>query len=275
MMKNNRNKRAEIARNTLEICTLGWYENQLGQRVEIAKELEFATKNSILYGPGNNFVYVGKGTFQTEITVENETTIDAIIRLASEETSLMCLNFASAKNPGGGFLGGSAAQEESLARSSGLYACIEPQQAYYQANRNLRSCLYTDHIIYSPAVPFFKDDEGTLLDNPVFLGVITAPAVNYGALAKNEPEKLSQAEPIMKRRVGRMLSICNEHGHDHLILGAWGCGVFRNDPKKMASYFAEYLLDGEFCGVFRKVHFAVLDRRDSGIFEAFKNKLTQ
>jgi len=70
------------------------------------------------------------------------------------------LNFASAKNPGGGFLGGGSAQEESLARSSGLFPCINQMQQMYETNRAYRSCLYTDHMIYSPRVPVFRDDEG-------------------------------------------------------------------------------------------------------------------
>ena len=76
------------------------------------------------------------------------------------------LNFASAKNPGGGFLGGSQAQEESLARSSALYGSLMTAWDYYEINRKSPNALYTDHIIYSPDVVVFRNDAGDLLDDP-------------------------------------------------------------------------------------------------------------
>jgi len=86
------------------------------------------------------------------------------------------LNFASAKHPGGGFLTGAQAQEESLARASALYPCLEQQKGYYDANRRHHSLLYTDHLIVSPRVPVFRDDQGTLLEVPWEMTILTAPA---------------------------------------------------------------------------------------------------
>jgi len=99
-----------------------------------------------------------------------------------------CLNFASARHPGGGFLGGAQAQEESLARTSGLYACLTSAHCkkMYLINQQNKSCLYSHRIIYSPDVPVFKDDDGAILDEWYSMNFISAPAVNAGVVRKRD-----------------------------------------------------------------------------------------
>lgn len=182
------------------------------------------------------------------------------------------MNFASAKNPGGGFLGGSSAQEESLARSSGLYACINQMKQMYEANRAHRSCLYTDHMIYSPRVPVIRDDDGVLLENPYCASFLTVPAVNAGAVRNNEPKNVDRIAPTMIQRMERLLSVAVIQGHDYLILGAWGCGVFKNDAGNVAQWFYDHLIgNATFQARFNTVVFAVTDwsdeRRFIGPFE--------
>jgi uncharacterized protein (TIGR02452 family) len=198
--------------------------------------------------------------------VANETTLSAVVRLLSEDAGrrVLALNFASAKNPGGGFLGGSQAQEESLARASGLYACIAPMTGYYETNRACGSCLYTDHMIYSPDVPVFRDDDDRLIARPYLVSFLTAPAVNAGAVRWNEPRHVARIEPVMRSRIEKLLTVAVARGHDALVLGAWGCGVFQNDPVQVARWFREYLISpGRFHAVFTRVVFAVLDRSPS------------
>ena len=113
--------------------------------------------------------------------------------------ALAILNFASAKNPGGGFSSGSQAQEESLARSSGLYSSIIGQPAYYQANRKFGSTLYSDHAIYSPDVPIFRNDEGELLSAAYTASFITMPAVNAGTLKPGSSDHPKIAEVMTHR----------------------------------------------------------------------------
>ena len=98
---------------------------------------------------------------------------------------VLCLNFASAKNPGGGFLNGSQAQEESLARATGLYPCISQMTQLYEKNRYYGSCLYLNDMIYSPQVPVIRDDNDELLNKIFLISILTAPAVNAGAVRKN------------------------------------------------------------------------------------------
>jgi uncharacterized protein (TIGR02452 family) len=64
----------------------------------------------------------------------------------------------------------------------------------------------------------------------------------------------------MRTRLMMLFSLAAEEKYEHLLLGAWGCGVFRNDPRDVAQLFAEALLhDARFRGRFQSVTFAVLD----------------
>lgn len=128
----------------------------------------------------------------------------------------------------------------------------------YARNAALRDALYLDDAIYSPGVPVFRDDDGTLLAEPYLCAFITAPAVNAGVVLERDRSRRAEVRATMARRIDRVLSIAMIHGHTALVLGAWGCGVFRNDPEQIAELFAAALA-GPFQGVFAEVVFAVLD----------------
>jgi len=275
-----RAERARMARETLDILKEGFYRAPSGEAVHIQEAVDFAKSHSRLYTPEDfDEVFSLRDNIlerverrATEFDVTNETTLSAAARLVRGGNDVLALNFASAKNPGGGFLKGSQAQEESLARSSGLYRCIARMTEMYEANRRFRSPLYTDHMVYSPRVPVFRDDSGRLLESPYVLSIITAPAVNAGAVRRSHPEAATQIEPVMLSRIEKVLSLAVVHGHRQLVLGAWGCGVFRNTPRDVACWFSHYLTgDGLFTDCFDKVVFAVLDsspgRVNVGAFE--------
>ncbi len=209
-----------------------------------------------------------------EFEVVNETTLSAARKLtqADDNANPLALNFASAKNPGGGFLKGSQAQEESLARASGLYPCIAQMQAMYNTNRQFRSCLYTDNMIYSPGVPVFRDDRDQLLEAPNLVSFVTAPAVNAGVVRRRGTENVGRIEDVMRGRMEKVLSLAVIHHHETLVLGAWGCGVFRNNSGDVARWFGDYLTgDGLFSRAFRKVVFAVLDSRGGAVIRPFQD----
>jgi uncharacterized protein (TIGR02452 family) len=133
---------------------------------------------------------------------------------------------------------------------------------YYEANRRCKSALYTDHMIHSPLVPVFRDDDDRLISEPWCVSMITAPAVNAGVVRSHEPENEPRIGEVMRRRIAYVLALAAHHGHDALVLGAWGCGVFANDPHEVAELFASYLLgEGSYSRAFSDVVFAVLDRR--------------
>jgi uncharacterized protein (TIGR02452 family) len=195
----------------------------------------------------------------TEISVTQETTLAATRRLlASGRSQVMLLNFASARNPGGGFLGGALAQEESIAAASSLYSCQTAGHIYdhfYAYHEKHLTPLYSHRCIYSPMVPVFRDDENILLPEPYFANMLTCAAVNQGyALTKGL--STTSVQTTMRERIKHILSIAATTGNRHLILGAFGCGVFKNDPKFVAGCFQHYL-SHEFAGAFAEVVFAV------------------
>jgi uncharacterized protein (TIGR02452 family) len=147
-----------------------------------------------------------------------------------------------------------------------LYACLSRITDYYEANRRTRSALYTDHMIYSPRVPVFRDDADWLLEEPWSASMITAPAVNSGVVRSWEPENVGRIREVMSRRIACVLALAAQHGHDALVLGAWGCGVFANDPREVAELFAGHLLGGgRYARAFTEVVFAILDRRGESL----------
>lgn len=277
----NRRQRSSIARQTLEILERGVYQDDRGQKVLLCDEQARAEAGTTLHTPESLDELVRRlqdaappYEQPAEVTLRNETTLKAAQRLTLREgeTSVMLLNFASARNPGGGFLGGSQAQEESLARSSGLYPCLTTQRHFYDLHRGLPSGLYTDHMIHSPQVPFFRTDDGALLEAPYLASVITSPAVNAGVVKRKG--KVSAIRATMERRARKVLALSAAQGHEVLVLGAWGCGVFRNDPKLVADLFGRLLQGEEGWGCwFRRVAFAVLDNRHGHIFNAFQQAL--
>ena len=204
------------------------------------------------------------------IRIWNCSTVDAILKLAAEGKEIGVLNFASAKNPGGGFLNGAKAQEESLAASSCLYKTLTAHEEYYKENRLCESMMYTDYAIYSPNVVFFRNGQFRLLEKPVLASVLTIPAVNMGQVLL-KGENVKQAEQVMKRRMQLVLAIFAKQECRHLILGAYGCGVFRNDPKQIALWWNE-LLTEYFPDQFETVVFAILDHSEKqsciGAFQA-------
>ncbi|MCP4136952.1 MAG: TIGR02452 family protein [bacterium] len=272
-MKNNkdsisRTKRSGLAEKTLRIIKQGFYTTKEGVKVDITTDHEQAIENSVLYRPGDFEDLIrdnpeDQRSDKTIIEVTNESTLDAAQRLylTKEYKNITCLNFASAKNPGGGFLGGSQAQEESLARSSALYATLIKHMEYYEFNRSAGDLLYSHHLVYSPQVPVFRNDKGDLLDDYYTVSFITAPAVNAGALKKNQPEKVPQIRSCMEERTANVLKTALYHKSDALVLGAWGCGVFRNDPAEVADIFYNALMnEKEFLNCFPHIVFAVYDR---------------
>lgn len=276
-----RTQRAEIAQQTVNIVKQGFYLTPTGIRRAIAAQVKRSLQGTKLFRPDdfNSLEIKGGQDQEPHFDVQNETSLAAATRLVvdRQRKGVLCLNFASAKNPGGGYLGGSQAQEESLARSSALVKTLESKWDYYEVNRNCKSAFYTDHMILSPDVPVFRDDNGHLLEEPYLLSFLTAPAVNAGAVEKNEPSRVHEIDGVMLSRTDKVLSIAASQGYQHLVLGAWGCGVFRNDPRTVARLFAEALLgEGRFRGHFASITFAVLDHTEKQkIIEPFQNQFKE
>jgi uncharacterized protein (TIGR02452 family) len=207
------------------------------------------------------------------VEVTRESTQAACYRLLAEPpeenriAGLLALNFASAKNPGGGFLNRARAQEEDLCRASALYSCLLAAPQYYAANRvETRTsglALYTDHMILSPGVPFFRAPDHTLLPDLRLVSILTAPAPNTGATLRSQPDAGPAIEQAFRRRIAMVLALAAACGYRRLVLGAWGCGAFRGDPQLVAGIFAEEL-SGRFHRAFQQITFAILARTRPG-----------
>jgi uncharacterized protein (TIGR02452 family) len=276
----SRSHNATIAAETLEILERGFYQTPSGRKISIAADLERMVTGTRLYTPEELEGLKPKpvSNFDTMLEVTPETTLEAARRLSSAgDDAVLCLNFASAKNPGGGFLGGAQAQEESLARSSGLYPSLLSQSRFYEFHRAQHDLLYSHHMIYSPAVPVFRDDSGALLETPYLAAFVTSPAPNAGAIRTNQPHSLHLVPDILLERAGHVLALALECGAKRLVLGAWGCGVFRNDPQTVARVFAHWLTgDGVYARAFERVTFAVYDRsKDQATLEAFRQVFSE
>jgi uncharacterized protein (TIGR02452 family) len=264
-----RSNAASLGRETVRIIEAGRYTNAAGTPVDIAAIVARSVDGTCSYPPDTAVPQISLGDKQTSVAVTNGSTLASAHRFVAAGHRPVALNFASAKHPGGGFLGGARAQEESLARSSGLYASIRgnPMYDFHKAGGD---AIYSDYAIYSPDVPVFRDDEGKLLDEPYLCSFITSPAVNAKVVLERNPRRRAEIRQVMERRIRKVLAIAAAHGHETLVLGAWGCGVFGNDSQEVAELF-HAALSPQFQGVFAKVEFAVLDwseeRRFIGPFE--------
>jgi uncharacterized protein (TIGR02452 family) len=272
-------QREHIAKGTLQILRQGRYQSPSGHPIDLAAELLDCVNNTQYYGPEalasiRDQVLSRSAEFNAMLVeVENETTLQGGARLTAsyKDGRIGVLNFASAKNAGGGFLKGAQAQEESLARSSGLYYSLLRGHLFYEYHRTHRSGFYSDRMIYSPHCPVFRSDEGDLLERPYFVDFITSPAPNAGVIQQNEPDMSVRLEGILRERASKILSLAIYHRCDVLVLGAWGCGVFRNDPAMVAQIFRELLgANMPYWNRFRKVAFSVWDAsRSRGTYQAF------
>lgn len=277
-----RSTRIELARETLRIARAGSYTAPSGRVVQLSPAIGDCLQRTRFITPEeleqlrNRVLALPSPGLPTAFEVVNETTLEGIRRLSAEGVPVAALNFASAKNPGGGVFNGSQAQEESLARSSALYLSLLRGEKYYRRHRAEPSLLYTDAMIYSPGCPIFRSDEGRLLDEPLLAGFITSAAPNAGAAADSRPQELPLIPETFLRRSGYVLALAASEGYRHLVLGAWGCGVFRNDPRVVAAAFRAHLLEGGWRGRFERVVFSVLDKSvERAAFNAFQRTFAQ
>ncbi|MFI9803016.1 TIGR02452 family protein [Streptomyces sp. NPDC052301] len=259
-----------IAAETERIVAAGRYLAPDGREVSVAAQTEAARDGTRMFGPEPVSVPPGAvpagetAGAGTVFAVTGESSLEAARRLADAPVAV--LNFASARNPGGGYLNGAQAQEEALCRASALYTCLLTARAFYDHHRADRDPFYTDRVIHSPAVPVFRDDRGRLLAEPFRAGFLTAAAPNAGVVRRTQPRRAAELPGALAARAGRVLETAAANGYRRLVLGAWGCGVFQNDPAQVAGAFRALLgPGGRFAGAFEQVVFGVLDRTPGAV----------
>jgi uncharacterized protein (TIGR02452 family) len=255
----DRDRAADLGRATVAILQEGCYLSPSGAAVDFRQALGAARRSTVSLPPDavlpetSPVVHV-----PMTVVVRNETTLDAARRLFEAGGRPLALNFAAPRAPGGGFLGGARAQEETLARSSALYACIHGDPMYDHHRRG-DSRLATDWAILSCDVPVFRSDDGALLESVYLCSFLTCAAPQAQALVNEQgASALPRIEEAMGRRIARVLAIARAHGFDRLVLGAWGCGAFGNNPATVAEQFRAALV-GPYGGAFAEVVFAITD----------------
>lgn len=204
----------------------------------------------------------------TQFRVSPESTLDAARRI-NDETGheALCLVFASAKNPGGGWLTGASGQEEHIARRTTLDAVYQRYLDLYQDQKRNKAPYYSDVLFIARGVPVIRDDDGGLLERPFKASFVVSPAVNMTCV--HNPRQAAQAKQIMQHRAERILALAADRGYRHIVLGAWGCGVFQNAPRDVARYFATHLREkGTFTNAFESVTYA-MGAADTPTYEAF------
>ena len=153
------------------------------------------------------------------------------------------LIFASAKKPGGGVQTGANAQEEAVFRKSSLSQIINKLKPLYPLDYE------TTNVIYLKNCYQLLDSNGVVIEpRPFSAGII--PALNLNVFDGTNGE----FKYITYNKIVSILNCARDNGHKNIVLGAFGCGVFKNDPKIVAELFKQALSHYNF----DKVIFAVL-----------------
>ena len=231
--------------------------------------------NNIISEYFNNPNRLSQSTnYETKYSVINADCLETAEILLKSGFNPCVLNLASGRNPGGGVLNGSAAQEENLFRRTNLFVSlyqfadyakdygIKKHENSYPLNKNTGG-------IYSGDITVFRGSEKNgycLLNQPFNLSFVTVPAINHPELVKIDNQYYLEDKFIepTKEKIRTILRISGKYNHDCLILGAFGCGAFANPPNHIAKLFKEVFLENEFSGAFKYVVFSIFEDQNSG-----------
>lgn len=195
------------------------------------EKIRYSIENSVFYGGSGKHPAGGANGSGAECVVINVDSTAAVLKYPRA----VLLNFASYRHAGGGFVTGAWAQEEAICHDSTLYNVLCRFENFYAENeKSLNRSLYTDRAIYSPRIVFERAGASAEC------GVITCAAPNYGS-AKLKGVTRAENRAALASRIDFVISIAEEQGYDTAVLGAWGCGVFGQDPAEVAELFGARL----------------------------------
>ncbi len=205
----------------------------------------------------------------------DENTSFAAAKKYSKFGKVCVLNFANPHNPGGGVENGAMAQEECLCRSSNLFLCLKAKnvfEEYYKYHREMENHFFSDRLIYTKNVTVFKDDSTVpcLMDEDEWfeVDVITCAAPYLGKRVYTNKKALKE---LFRGRVKNIFEAAIENGAEVIILGAFGCGAFKNPPEIVAEAFYEVIIENEYDRLFKKIVFAIKSTNDNNPFEPCPN----
>lgn len=187
-------------------------------------------------------------------------TAQAASKLAQYGGKTALLDFASFKNPGGGYLNGSFAQEEAICSESNLYNILSQMTDWYDENRSWRADNESRNALYSDRGLYVPDVALTVNSRIVKCDVIVVASPNWSAASKAGCDKAANDEAL-SRRIELVLDMAEDNGVKSIVLGAFGCGVFGQDPRQVARMFKDKLANRPFANVV----FAVLPGRGGDV----------
>ena len=219
-------------------------------------------ESGYIFTPDDWIEELPKAQYETRLDVTQEGSFEAAkrIREADPDAKIAVLNFASAKHPGGMVTKGSSAQEESLCRVSTLYKVISNEKfmPYYDKYEEMKDSgkmkhMYSDMAIYSHDVKVILDLETkeVLEEDKIWnVDVITSAFPNLRHLKEKEID-YDKLKDIYDRRIENVFQLALHEGVENLILGAWGCGVFKNDPSQVAESYLR--IQKKYDGLFKTI----------------------
>lgn len=260
-----RSMRVEVFKHTTFLVQQGYYTNGKNQKIDLT-DVQGMVLNTKFYHSPCSVHHIPIINGETIVKVENIDCLLASEKLLKEGYHPAVLNMASRRNPGGGVQTGAGAQEENLFRRSNLFQSLY-QFAPFVDKYGLRSSKYQYPLdrnfggIYTPDATVFRGTEQDgypLLDEPYRMSFVSVAGINRPALESPERIAPELIAPV-KNKIRTIFRIVLLHGHDSLVLGALGCGAFRNPPSHIARLFHEVMEEPEFKNKYRLLLFAILD----------------
>lgn len=266
----SRQHRLLIAEENTEITRSGRLISPDGSTHDISDKISRSQANSVIYTQAE--VRPSNPDMEpVHVSIAKETTLEGVDRLHRLGVRSPCaLNFGSGRRPGGGYLSGGNAQEESLCRATTLFPTLEKQEAFYEQHRSMGPPFYADCIMFSPNVVVHRDKYEIIRSDIYELSVITAVAPNRSAFKEGASEReinVKINDALYRRMVG-ILSLADQKECDGIVLGAWGCGVFANDSEQVARLFSDAIQSIGLLNI-RRIHFAIPDQNFDPFQAAF------
>ncbi len=240
-------KRVRILRETMKAAEDGCYfvgdhQVKLAASFNELKKVKLYTPNQIAQLSEKEIPE--RNTASVRIVLRNQDTLEAAFELHQRrretEKPVLVLNFANPRRPGGGIRSKPGTQEEHLCVKTTLLCSLETEEAwpFYQANLDCGTQTQTDTILYSPNTVVIRNSDRSLREDPFPIAVMT---VSAPIASRMEPDELPGLENILRSRIHGMIRTAIEEGYTRLVLGAWGCGNFGNDPELVAKLFRQVL----------------------------------
>lgn len=262
-------KRVRILRETMKAAEDGCYfveerEVKLPFRFEQMKEVKLYSAEQIAQLPQIPLSVKEPA----RIVLRNQDTLEAAFdlhrRRKESKKPVLVLNFANPHRPGGGMRSKPRTQEEHLCVKTTLLCSLETEKAwpFYQVNLDYGTQAQTDTILYSPNTVVIRNSDLSLREDPFPIAVMT---VSAPIASRMEPEELPDLENILRKRIHGMIRTVIEEGYTRLVLGAWGCGNFGNDPELVAKLFHQVLMESNpvtgisIVDYFKEIAIAVFD----------------